>query len=160
MIDSANWLRGRCSHHTRQAFWSSIHGNKSGYHVLLAQPVVLPLQVINVPADLGVTTIDSAGNRLGVVDFAWLDETVTNLNISLGIPPQALAIHLMSAIEGVDLNDGGSLDSIPPWWEVLPAVPPINRISRLPSSARVRPLQHGSRLQSERECWGTRSLNF
>jgi hypothetical protein len=93
----------------RANFWSSIPGNKSGYHVLLAQPVVLPVQVINVPADEGLTTVDSAGNPVGLVDFEWLTETTTNLNISLGIPPQALAIHLMSAIEGVDLNDVGSL---------------------------------------------------
>jgi len=46
---------------------------------------------------------------VGFVDFGWLVDTTTNLTVALNMPPQALAIHLMSAIEGVDLNGGDSL---------------------------------------------------
>jgi hypothetical protein len=99
----------------RANFWSSIPGDRSGYHVLLAPPVVLPVQVINVPADLGVTGLDANGTLIGVVDEAWLEETTFNLNVSLGIPLQSLGIHLMSAIVGVDLNNDGSLGY---HWEV------------------------------------------
>jgi hypothetical protein len=91
----------------RANFWSSIRGD--GYHVLLAPPVIAPVQTIAVPAGLAVTAIDTAGTRLEFVDEGWLINTTDSLTISLGIPPQALAIHLMSAVEGVDLNGGGSL---------------------------------------------------
>jgi hypothetical protein len=93
----------------RANFWSSIPGNRSGYHVLLAAPRILPVQVVNVPVGLGITTVDSRGVKFGVVDFAWLAETTANLTVSLGIPPQALAIHLMSAVASQDLNGGSSL---------------------------------------------------
>jgi hypothetical protein len=93
----------------RANFWSSIPGNRSGYHVLLAAPQILPVQVVNVPAGLGISTVDSHGVKVGVVDFAWLAETTAKQTVNLGIPPQALAIHLMSAVEGQDLNGGGSL---------------------------------------------------
>ena len=93
----------------RANFWSLIPGNRSGYHVLLAAPRILPVQVINVPAGEGLTTVDSHGIRLGVVDEAWLFETTVNTTLSLGLPVQSLSIHLMSSVEGVDLNGGGSL---------------------------------------------------
>jgi len=47
----------------RANFWSSLHGGGSGYHVLLSQPVVLPVQTIQVPAGFAETVIDSAGTR-------------------------------------------------------------------------------------------------
>ena len=93
----------------RANFWSSIPGNRSGYHVLLAAPRILPVQVIQVPDGEGLTTVDSHGIRLGVVDEAWLFETTVNTTLSLGLPVQSLSIHLMSSVEGVDLNGGGSL---------------------------------------------------
>jgi hypothetical protein len=93
----------------RANFWSSIPGDRSGYHVLLSTPTVLPVQVIQVPAGYGYSWVDEAGAKVGIVDFGWLAETTSNLTLSLGIPPQALAIHLMSAVEGVGLDDGGSL---------------------------------------------------
>ena len=93
----------------RANFWASIPGNRSGYHVLLSTPQVLPVQVINVPAGLGYTMVDSRGAKAGVVDFAWLAETTASVTLNLRLPPQVLSIHLMSAVEGVDLNGGGSL---------------------------------------------------
>jgi hypothetical protein len=44
-----------------------------------------------------------------VVDFAWLADTTAGMTYTLGIPAQSLAIRLMSSVEGVDLNGGGSL---------------------------------------------------
>lgn len=93
----------------RANFWSSILDNRSGYHVLLAAPQILPVQVVQIPDGWGYTTVDTRGVKVGVVDFAWLADTVAAMTTNLGIPPQALSIHLMSAVEGVDLNDGGSL---------------------------------------------------
>jgi hypothetical protein len=93
----------------RANFWSSIPGDRSGYHVLMAQPVIAPVQTVTVPADKGYWGYDSKGARTGLVDEAWLENTVTNLTVSLGVPSQVLAIHLMSSIEGVFLNGGGSL---------------------------------------------------
>jgi hypothetical protein len=93
----------------RANFWSFIPGNRSGYHVLLAAPRILPVQVVNVPVGEGLTTVDSHGVRLGVVDEAWLFETTVNATLRLGLPVQSLSIHLMSSVEGVDLNGGGSL---------------------------------------------------
>jgi hypothetical protein len=93
----------------RANFWSFIPGNRSGYHVLLAAPQILPVQVIQVPDGEGYSTVDSRGVKVGVVDFAWLAETTAATTTTLGIPPQSLSIHLMSAVEGVDLNGGGSL---------------------------------------------------
>ena len=93
-------------------FWSSIRADDSqgdGYHVLLAPPVIAPVQVITVPAGFATTVLDSAGTRVGFVDEGWLTNLTDSLTSSLGIPPQALAIHLMSAVEGLDLNGGGSL---------------------------------------------------
>jgi hypothetical protein len=93
-------------------FWSSIHGDDSqgnGYHVLLAPPVIAPVQVITVPAGFATTALDSAGTRVGFVDEGWLTNLTDSLTASLGIPPQALAIHLMSAVEALDLNGGSSL---------------------------------------------------
>ena len=92
----------------RANFWSLIPGNRSGYHVLLSAPQILPVQVIHVPDGQGYTTVDSRGARLGVVDFAWLDETTASTTLSLGLPVQWLSIHVMSSVEGVDLNGGGS----------------------------------------------------
>ena len=88
-------------------FWSSIHSD--GYHVLLAPPVIAPVQTITVPAGFAKTVLDSAGTRMGFVDWGWLIDTADSVTGSLGIPPQALAIHLFSAVEALDLNDGGSL---------------------------------------------------
>ncbi len=93
----------------RANFWSLIHGDRSDYHVLLSQPVVLPVQVIEVPSGFGITTVDSRGTRLGVVDLGWLTDTTTNLTVALNLPPQVLSIHLVSAVETADLNGGGSL---------------------------------------------------
>ena len=93
----------------RANFWSLIPRNQPGYHVLLSAPVILPVQVINVPADLGYSTLDSHGVKLGVVDFAWLADTTASMTFNLGIPPQSLSIHLMSSVEGADLNGSGSL---------------------------------------------------
>jgi hypothetical protein len=93
----------------RANFWSSIPGDRSGYHVLLAQPLVAPVQVITVPPGFGETIIDSAGTPLGVVDFGWLVNMTNNLTVALGVPPQVLAIHLMSAVEAVDLSGGTAL---------------------------------------------------
>jgi hypothetical protein len=93
----------------RANFWSLIPGNRSGYHVLLSAPQILPVQVVNVPDGYGVTTVDYRGVRVGAVDFGWLADTTASMTVSLGIPPQSLAIHLMSAVEGVDLAGGGSL---------------------------------------------------
>jgi hypothetical protein len=93
----------------RANFWSSIPGNHAGYHVLLSQPQILPVQVIQIPDGWGYSTVDSHGVPVGVVDFAWLADTVAATTISLGIPPQSLSMHVMSAVEGADLNGGGSL---------------------------------------------------
>lgn len=93
----------------RANFWSYIPGNRSGYHVLLAAPQILPVQVINVPVGEGYTTVDTGGVKVGVVDFAWLAETTVAATTNLGIPPQTLSIHLMSAVDGVDLDGGGAL---------------------------------------------------
>lgn len=93
----------------RANFWSSIPRNHPDYHVLLSAPVILPVQVIQVPAGQGYTTVDSRGYKLGVVDFAWLADTTAGMIYTLGLPAQTLSIHLMSSVEGVDLNDGGSL---------------------------------------------------
>ena len=91
----------------RANFWSSIRGDDSqgdGYHVLLAPPVIAPVQAITVPTGFATTAIDSAGTRVGFVDLEWLSNTTNNLTATLGIPPQALTIHLMSAIEALDLT--------------------------------------------------------
>jgi hypothetical protein len=70
----------------RANFWSSIPGNRSGYHVLLSAPQILPVQVIYVPEGQGYTTVDSRGYKFGVVDFAWLAETTASMTVSLGLP--------------------------------------------------------------------------
>jgi hypothetical protein len=93
----------------RANFWSSIPGDRSGYHVLLSQPFVAPVQSITVPPGLGETILDSAGTPVAVVDFGWLFNTMNNLTVALGVPPQVLAIHLMSSVEAVDLDGGGAL---------------------------------------------------
>jgi hypothetical protein len=93
----------------RANFWSLIPGNRSGYPVLLSAPKILPVQVINVPDGYGYSTVDSHGVKVGLVDFAWLAGITSSVTVSLGLPPQSLSIHLMSAVEGADLNGSGSL---------------------------------------------------
>jgi hypothetical protein len=93
----------------RANFWSSIPGDRSGYHVLLAQPFVAPVQVIAVPPGAGYTFIDSTGTPIGAVDSGWLVDLTNNMTVALGVPPQVLAIHLMSEVQAVDLDGGGSL---------------------------------------------------
>lgn len=93
----------------RANFWSSIPGDRSGYHVLFSAPQILPLQVINVPPGYGQTRIDSAGTKVGIVDSTWIFNMMANRTLSLGISPQTLPIHVMSAIEGVDPSGNGFL---------------------------------------------------
>jgi hypothetical protein len=57
----------------RANFWSSIPGDRSGYHVLLSDPQILAPLVINVPPGYSQTRIDSAGARVGIVDSTWLE---------------------------------------------------------------------------------------
>jgi hypothetical protein len=92
----------------RANFWSSIPGDRSGYHVLMSQPFVAPVQVIAVPPGLGYTFIDSTGRPIGLVDSGWLLNLTNNMTVALGVPPQVLSIHLMSEVEAVDFDGGGS----------------------------------------------------
>jgi hypothetical protein len=89
-----------------------IPNNRSGYHVLLSGPQILPVQVINVPVGLGLIYVDPRVIKLGLVDFAWLADTLSSATVNLHLPPQSLPIHLMSAVVAVDLTGAWQ-----PWAE-------------------------------------------
>jgi hypothetical protein len=93
----------------RSSFWNVVSTHSPGYHVLL-HPHVMPLQVLNVPADLGQTFLDtSTGRKFGVVDLVWLDNTLVNTMMQLDIEPSTLAVHQFGEIIGAGLNGGGAL---------------------------------------------------
>ena len=77
--------------------------------MLLSAPVVKPLVVINVPAEFGVTKLDTSNKRVGLVDYDWLANLVVNETIALGVTPQTLPIHLFSYVAEVNLNGSGAL---------------------------------------------------
>ena len=93
----------------RADFWSIHSDQGQGYHVLLSTPTVVPVVVINVPADQGFTKLDASNKRFGVVDFQWMVDLTVNATTALGINPQTLPIHLFSYVAAEDL--GGSVAS-------------------------------------------------
>jgi len=62
----------------RANFWSSVGTVSPNYHVTLAQPVVLPAQVYNVPKASGQTIPGPTPNvKRGILDSSYIDATIT-----------------------------------------------------------------------------------
>ena len=76
----------------RASLWGNVAGNP-GYHVLLGQPTVEPLQTFVVPRKDG-TTGKPYGTKVIEADIDWSDAQVQPLLTSLGIPTNALAIFV------------------------------------------------------------------
>lgn len=88
----------------RAMFWTSVKG--TGYHVLLGQPTVLPVQTLKVPAgqgaivpagaplgSVGGTQIHAAATT-GVVSPSWFEPALDNLLASLHADPSGLTMIL------------------------------------------------------------------
>src|SRR5262249_50048623 len=71
----------------RANYWGTHSDQGQGYHVRLSTPKVLPAVVIHVPTDKGFTRVDQFGHRFGAIDFEWMDITLENETVALGITP-------------------------------------------------------------------------
>ena len=62
----------------RANFWSSVSTVSPNYHVILGQPVVLPVQVYNVPAASGQTIPGPSANvKRGILAGGYIDSMIT-----------------------------------------------------------------------------------
>ncbi len=86
IFQNVSWMAGSVNVGTTQYidafqrgnFWSSVSTVSPDYHVLLAQPIVLPEQAYDVPANAGRTMPGPvAGTRRGTISNSFLDGTIT-----------------------------------------------------------------------------------
>jgi hypothetical protein len=74
---------------------SQFNLNSSGYHLLLASPVVFPTVAIDVPANQGTAVRSSrSGALIGLVDSVWFSSQLQNLLGQLHIDAATLPIFL------------------------------------------------------------------
>jgi hypothetical protein len=86
----------------RGNFWGQVK-KAPGYHVLLGQPTVEPLQTLKVPASDGsVQTV--FGVKVGLADINWFDGKIEAIITKLKIAPNTLPIFI---VYDVYLTDGG-----------------------------------------------------
>lgn len=86
----------------RANFWNFVSSRSKDYHVLLAAPLILPSQTINVPADKGQSGPNPGDN---VVDFVYLDQQVQSLIGQLNLSSRSLPIFLTgNTTEGFSLG--------------------------------------------------------
>ena len=81
----------------RANFWNHVSTKSPGYHVLLGQPTVVPVQTINVPADQGgyfLNTFFGFSEVIPVVITDFLEEQREAIATRIGLDPRSLPIFL------------------------------------------------------------------
>jgi len=85
----------------RANFWDSVSTRAPNYHVILAQPTVLPTQTINVPPGLSSYFTDpTTGKIFPVVDEAFLDSQTDPILIAANVSPNTLPIMVWGIVQG------------------------------------------------------------
>lgn len=79
----------------RASFHKVVESTSSVWHVLLAQPSVMPTQYIVVPADKGLAFTGShSGSAVGLAEVEWFTAQLHSLMAGLKPDPRALTIFL------------------------------------------------------------------
>ena len=80
---------------TRASFYRAVRSTSPDWHVVLAQPAVLPVQSLVVPADAGFEFTGShSGAPIGLVDIDWFSAQLHKLVTTLDTDPRSLTIFL------------------------------------------------------------------
>lgn len=79
----------------RMNVWGVVGSTSPDYHLTLS-PTVLPAQTLTVPSGSG--QIINSGNAQGLIlaDINWFDQQIQGLTASLGIPPGALPLYIIT----------------------------------------------------------------
>ncbi|MEO7002159.1 MAG: hypothetical protein ABI068_10055 [Ktedonobacterales bacterium] len=79
----------------RAEFWQLLQAhNGANYHVLLGQPTIAPVQMLTVPANIGLEETASNGDTIGIADINWWDAQLSSIITAQHFSSDTLPIFL------------------------------------------------------------------